>query len=168
MAVSGHFLSTASTPSSETTLQGTPNNASLLGFSRDIGHGFWSSMQQSVSFVGFWGGCLMTHSLSTAYYITQPDSLLSKGHLVMFQSGSLQGQPGLCVRPRKDIWCHVWSYSFLCVQILSSDIRLHVKWAVSLVIADGHLIFLRAVCGCAWVNTLTLSPKEGAQCNRNY
>ena len=30
--------------------------------------------------------------------ITQPDSLLSKGHLVMFQSASLQGQPGIYLR----------------------------------------------------------------------
>ena len=34
----------------------------------------------------------------TAYYTTQPDSLLSKGHLVMFQRVLLQGQPVLCVR----------------------------------------------------------------------
>ena len=29
------------------------------------------------------------------------------------------------------------------------------------VIADGHLKFLRFLCGCAWVNILTLSPPEG-------
>ena len=37
---------------------------------------------------------------------------------------------------------------FLCLQlqITRSCIRLDVKWAVSLVIADGHLIFLRGLC----------------------
>ena len=47
---------------------------------------------------------------------------------------------------------------FLCVQITRSDIRTRVKWAVSLVIADGHLIFLRGLCGYAWANIVTLSP----------
>ena len=62
--------------------------------------------------------------------------------------------PGL----RKDIWFHIWPRSFLCMRITRSDIRLHVKWAVSLVIADGWLIFLRGLCGYVWVNILTLSP----------
>ena len=44
----------------------------------------------------------------------------------------------------KDIWCHV------------SDIRPHMS-AVSLVIADGQLIFLRGLCGYLQVN-ITLSP----------
>ena len=46
------------------------------------------------------------------------------------------------------------------VQISRSDIRPHVKWAVSLVIL--HMvtsIFLRALCGYIWVNILTLSPR---------
>ena len=38
--------------------------------------------------------------------------------------------PGLS----KDIWCHICQYSLLCLQITRSDIRLHMKWAVSLVI----------------------------------
>ena len=44
------------------------------------------------------------------------------------------------------------------VQISRSDIRPHIKWAVSLVIL--HMvtsIFLRALCGYVWVNILTLS-----------
>ena len=51
------------------------------------------------------------------------------------------------------------------VQISRSDIRPHIKWAVSLVIL--HMItsiFLRALCGYIWVNILTLSPRgEGLQ-----
>ena len=46
------------------------------------------------------------------------------------------------------------------VQISRSDIRPHIKWAVSLVIL--HMItsiFLRALCGYVWVNILTLSPR---------
>ena len=46
------------------------------------------------------------------------------------------------------------------VQISRSDIRPHIKWAVSLVIL--HMvtsIFLRALCGYIWVNILTLSPR---------
>ena len=46
------------------------------------------------------------------------------------------------------------------VQISRSDIKLHIKWAVSLVIL--HMItsiFLRALCGYIWVNILTLSPR---------
>ena len=45
------------------------------------------------------------------------------------------------------------------VQIRRSDMRPHIKWAVSLVIL--HMItsiFLRALCGYIWVNILTLSP----------
>ena len=63
--------------------------------------------------------------------------------------------PGLT----KDIWCHVWPYSFLCLQITRSDTRPHAKWAVSLVIADGHLIFLSGFCWYVWVNRLTINPK---------
>ena len=46
------------------------------------------------------------------------------------------------------------------VQISRSDMRPHIKWAVSLVIL--HMItsiFLRALCGYIWVNILTLSPR---------
>ena len=48
------------------------------------------------------------------------------------------------------------------VQISRSDIRPHIKWAVSLVIL--HMvtsIFLQALCGYIWVNILTLSPRGG-------
>ena len=50
------------------------------------------------------------------------------------------------------------------VQISRSDIRPHIKWAVSLVIL--HMItsiFLRALCGYIWVNILTLSPRGDPQ-----
>ena len=40
----------------------------------------------------------------------------------------------------------------LCLQI----IRPYVKWAVSLVITDGHFIFLRGLCGYACVSTLSM------------
>ena len=46
------------------------------------------------------------------------------------------------------------------VQISRSDIRPHIKWAVSLVIL--HMvtsIFLQASCGYIWVNILTLLPR---------
>ena len=46
------------------------------------------------------------------------------------------------------------------VQISRSDIRPHIKWAVSLVIL--HMItsiFLQALCGYISVNILTLSPR---------
>ena len=55
------------------------------------------------------------------------------------------------------IQCHVWPYSFLCLQITRSDIRWHIKNAVNLVIADGHFIFIRSLSGYLWVNILTLS-----------
>ena len=48
------------------------------------------------------------------------------------------------------------------VQISRSDIRPHIKWAVSLVIL--HMVtsvFLRGLCGYIWVNILTLSPQRG-------
>ena len=40
-----------------------------------------------------------------------------------------------------------------------TNIRSHVKSAVNLVNADSHLIFLRALCGYAWVHILTITPK---------
>ena len=45
------------------------------------------------------------------------------------------------------------------MQIASADIRpdIYNEWAVSLMIADGHLILLRASCGHVW-NKHTLSP----------
>ena len=48
------------------------------------------------------------------------------------------------------------------VQISRSDIRPHIKWAVSLVIL--HMvtsISLQGLCGYIWVNILTLSPQRG-------
>ena len=52
----------------------------------------------------------------------------------------------------KDIQCHVWSYSFLRLQITIADIyvRPHIWWAIRLVIADGHLNLLQ---GLVWVCT---------------
>ena len=50
------------------------------------------------------------------------------------------------------------------VQNSRSDIRPHIKWAVSQVIL--HLvtsIFLRALCGYIWVNILTLSPRGDSE-----
>ena len=47
------------------------------------------------------------------------------------------------------------------VQINRSDIRAHIKWAVSLVIL--HMvtsISLQGLCGYIWVNILTLSPQR--------
>ena len=52
------------------------------------------------------------------------------------------------------------TFKYKQVQISRSDIRPHIKWAVSLVIL--HMvtsIFLRALCGYVWVNILTLSPR---------
>ena len=51
--------------------------------------------------------------------------------------------------PSKDVWPYS---STLAITI--SDIRPHVKWTVSLVIADYHLISLRGVYGYAWVQGL--------------
>ena len=65
--------------------------------------------------------------------------------------------PGLS----KDIRCHVWPYVSINLQISRSDIRPHIKWAVSLVIL--HMvtsIFLWGLCGYIWVNILTLSPQR--------
>ena len=58
----------------------------------------------------------------------------------------------------KDILCHVWPYSFLCLQITRSDIGPHIKWDVRRVIADDHLIFLRGLCGYVLITCMgTLS-----------
>ena len=50
----------------------------------------------------------------------------------------------------KDIQYRVCTL-FLCLQITRSDIRPHVKWAVSLVPAKSHLIFLRCLRVYVWV-----------------
>ena len=58
----------------------------------------------------------------------------------------------------KDILCHVWPYSFLCLQITRSDIGPHIKWDVSRVIADDHLVLLRGLCGYVLITCMgTLS-----------
>ena len=68
--------------------------------------------------------------------------------------------PGLS----KGILCHVWPYFFYKqVQISRSDVRPHIKWAVSLVIL--HMVTsmsLQGLCGYIWVNILTLSPQRVA------
>ena len=56
----------------------------------------------------------------------------------------------------KDIQCHT---HFLYLQITRSDNVPHVKWAVSLVITDDHLIFRNGLCEYVWVNTLTSSSQ---------
>ena len=66
--------------------------------------------------------------------------------------------PGLS----KDIRCHVGPVS-INLQITRSDIRSHRKWTVSLVISCVHFNFLKGLCGCTWVNTLTLSRRKGFQ-----
>ena len=51
-------------------------------------------------------------------------------------------------------------YFYKQVQISKSDIRPHIKWAVSLVTL--HMvasIFFQGLCGYTWVNILTLSPQ---------
>ena len=55
-------------------------------------------------------------------------------------------------------WCHVWPYYFQCLQITKSDIRPQVKWAVTLVIADGHFNLPQGLCGYIWTNIFLLSP----------
>ena len=50
---------------------------------------------------------------------------------------------------------------FLNLQITRYDIRPHIKWAVSLVIAYGYLICLGGLCGYVWVDMLTLSLPRG-------
>ena len=57
--------------------------------------------------------------------------------------------PGLS----NDIRCHVWPY-FSKSQITRSDIRPHLKWAVSLVTAYGHFNFSQ---GFVWVYEITYS-----------
>ena len=45
--------------------------------------------------------------------------------------------------------------------ITRSDNMPYLKWAVSLVITDGDLIFIRGLYGYVKVNILTLSPLIG-------
>ena len=47
---------------------------------------------------------------------------------------------------------------YLNLQITRADTRSHFKWAVSLVMADGHFNFPWDLCGHVSVNILTLSP----------
>ena len=63
--------------------------------------------------------------------------------------------------PSKDIWCHVKTMLSLCLQITTADIRSQVKWAVSLAITDGYLIFQREVCGYVWINIHTFITLKG-------
>ena len=66
----------------------------------------------------------------------------------------------------KDTWSQsCMAILFLNLQIIRSDIRPHIKWAVSLVIAHGHFKSSSGVlCEYVWVNILTLSPPRGYDC----
>ena len=58
----------------------------------------------------------------------------------------------------------VLSLSCFKVQITRSHTDPHVQWVVSLVITDGHLISLKGLCRCVWVDILTslsLAPCSG-------
>ena len=51
-------------------------------------------------------------------------------------------------------------YLFPCLKITKSDIRLHTKWAVNMVIAEGHfLIFLGGLCGYVQIITAHFCEK---------
>ena len=52
----------------------------------------------------------------------------------------------------------MYHHTFLNLQVTRSDIRPHIKWAVSLHMVT--LIFLGGMCGYLWVNILTLSPPK--------
>ena len=52
---------------------------------------------------------------------------------------------------------------FVYLQITKSDTRRHLKSAPSLVIEDGHFIYLRVVCGNVWANMIPLSHSTGDQ-----
>ena len=71
---------------------------------------------------------------------------------LLFIHFSKQVWPGLCclMTPglSKDIRCYVWPYFFLKLANARSDIRPHIKWAVSLVFANGHF---NIPLGCEWV-----------------
>ena len=54
---------------------------------------------------------------------------------------------------RKDIRCHVWPYFFLNLQTTRLDMRPHIKWAVSLMIAFGHFIYIHIRVGNIWGRT---------------
>ena len=56
------------------------------------------------------------------------------------------------------VWLPCMTIRFLNLQITRSDIRSHVKWAVSLVIAYGHLNLPQ---GFVWVRTYLFYHPEG-------
>ena len=61
----------------------------------------------------------------------------------------------LCVCVVNDTWVSGRTHSF-CLQIARSNIKPQGKWAVSLVITNSHLIFLRVLYGYACVKVLYL------------
>ena len=75
-------------------------------------------------------------------------------HAMVIVSPLRRSVPGLS----KDIQCHVRLCSLLHLQIIRSDIRPHMKWAVSLVIADGDLISLRFFFVCIYMSKLIIIP----------
>ena len=90
-----------------------------------------------------------TYMVSVFKYIDKPFCLLTEFEFCFLMT------PGL----RKDIQCHVWTYSF---SLLANHQIRHQPickvLAVSLVIADGPLTFLGSLCGYVRANILTLSP----------
>ena len=62
---------------------------------------------------------------------------------------------------RKDIWCHVRPYSFLCSQITRADFRLQRQNGLSTWWQQIDTFILISVCGYVWVHILTLSSPKG-------
>ena len=58
----------------------------------------------------------------------------------------------------------MYDHTFLNLQITSTDIKPHIKWVVSLVIAYGHFNLPQGFVWVLWVNTLTLSPQRDSLC----
>ena len=67
----------------------------------------------------------------------------------------------------KDIQCHAWSYCFVLVlwENIRADIMPHVKWALNLVIWEGHFNIPQGfvVMGGLWYGLTYLITLEGLE-----
>ena len=68
----------------------------------------------------------------------------------------------------KGIWCHLWLNSFSMLAIVRSDIRLHVKWAVNLVIANGIMAITEHTVSRTLLHSGTLGVDKVSMLTHTY
>ena len=93
--------------------------------------------------------------IQALYFVTLIFTIIRVAFVLFNDTWFQQGHSVLCV-----------TILFLNLQITTSDVRPHIKWAVSLMIAYGNINLPQGFEWYVWVNILTLSPLRVSRLSR--